>query len=428
MKRNVIASLLRAGRTDLANVVAYRVTSKLVLPPRKIKPFVENLIKRLRKLDADAAAYRDWLNQMNRQYRASDGMSYNPVEDFRVIRQGGYGGQYGPGDIEYVLEIFEANSFGSGKRLIAEQAATLEQTWTIMQGWDSPRDQLNGVGYLSDEAKRAAEALERVIRNGEDFTRSGWVQDTFENYQNNYGEGYPVLVTKKDLLRLDRIMRDAAQLRDDLNDASARLAHMKSAALQRYNDPEWKPESEKVETLYHASVDAKRIFQRGAFDPKMPEPKGLGGSTHDKQHNPAISFTSDLYVAKEIARALKEAIMLARGEVTAADILDWSRRHGIIDDVERNFASNYGPLDPKKPAHVFDLYRIYLTFHKTRYNPVFFVDSAKMMQNFKRLKVSDVGVLKCKVDMSDPAISYHPAEHEYRIQPASVVSIDKLIR
>jgi hypothetical protein len=254
-----------------------------------------------------------------------------------------------------------------------------------------------------------------------------WVANTWENYQMEYGD-MPVALKHKDLVQYDKLVREADKLATDLEDAAVRLQHMKTSAWQRYHDKDWVPESEDVETLYHASIDAKPIYRRKAFDTKVPEAKGLGGSQGDRRGRPAISFTSDLYVAKEIARALKESIMIARGEVKAADILDWSRRHGIYDDVDRNFKTTYGPLDPKKPVHTMDLYRIYLTFHKTRYNPVFFGDMEKLLRTLKTHKVSDVGVLACRINMRDKDIAYLASMHEYRVPPTAVVSVDKLIR
>ena len=251
------------------------------------------------------------------------------------------------------------------------------------------------------------------------------------DYSQEYGytpDEFPDAIKLKDLLDVDRIAREYRALKRDLKDAAVRLNHMKAAAWQQYNDPKWMPESEDTEPLYHASVDAKTIFRRKAFETKVPEVKGLGGAQGDKRGRPAISFTSDLYVAKEIARTLKEAIMIARGEVTATDVLDWSRRHGIYNDVDRAFKSNHGQLDPKKTHHVMNLYRLFLTFHKTRYNPLFFGDMAELMRRFKKQKTSDVGVLVCQVDMRNKDIAYLSSMHEYRVPPEAVVSVDKLIR
>ena len=429
MKRETIASLLYSGRADLANVVAYQVTGVLVLPPRQFEPFINKLVGRLRKLDRDALAWHKWFDDMNRQYRDADGYEYNPIEYMVVEEPDGYR-QRGSGAFDYVLDRFATSSFGSSKRPLDEHATTIEQTWRSMKSWNA-YDQLKGLGYMAADMDRAVESLERIEKDGEAFVQRGWIAKTMEEYENEYGgpgSSYSVVVKKPDLVRFDNIIQEVVRLAKDLKDAAVRLRHTASSKLAHYNDPKWEPESEDIETLYHASVDAKTIFRRKAFDTKVPEPKGLGGAQGDKRGRPAISFTSDLYVAKEIARSLKEAIMIARGEVKAAHILDWARRHGIHDDVERTFKSTYGPLDPKRVEHVMDLYRVYLTYHKTRYNPVFFGDMGRLMQTFKRQKVSDVGVLVCRVNMRDKDIAYLPAEHEYRVPPASVISVDKLIR
>ena len=190
-----------------------------------------------------------------------------------------------------------------------------------------------------------------------------------------------------------------------------------------------RPSSENIETLYHTSVNARQIKAQG-FSTSIVRGEGLGGSQDDKSGKPAISFTSDLYVAKEIMRALREAILVAKGQVRADHILDWSRRAGLYDDVISTFRSIKGPLDPKKSEHVMELYRIYLTYAADkgkRYNPLFFGDMEALMRKFKGMNPSSVGVLVCSVDMTDPNISYLASMHEYRVAPQNVISIDRLI-
>jgi hypothetical protein len=188
-----------------------------------------------------------------------------------------------------------------------------------------------------------------------------------------------------------------------------------------------RPKSEKVEILYHASVDARRILQKG-FDPVVPKMKGLGGAQGDKSGNPAISFTSDLYVAKEVMRSLKEAVMIANNQVKARHILEWSKKDNILKDVKDYFRSSQGilPEEAKSPFHIMELYRIYLSFG-SRYNPVYFGDMEKLMRKLKGVNSRSVGVLVCKVDMTDPDIKYVSSMHEYRVPPRAVFSVEKVI-
>lgn len=430
MKRDIIAALLRSGRPDLANAVAYRVTGALVLPPRKIGPFVTKLAKRMRKLDVQAANLDRYFKNLDRTYRDKTGYEYNPIEDFVVEYADGYRAR-GADTFTYALEALEPE-YGASDRLLQYYARDFDHLWKMLQGMESAHDQLQYVGYLADAARRAAEKLKRFteMKAKELVKQRDWIKPSWDDYvRNGYTDpDFTVHVERKQLVAFDKLVQDIVTLQRDLEDAAVRLTHAKSSAWERYNDPQWQPESEETETLYHASIDAKTIFRRKAFDEKVPEAKGLGGAQGDRKGKPAISFTSDLYVAKEIMRTLKEAIMVSRGEVTAAQLYDWARRGGIYDDVSRNFKSLYGEFDPKKPVHTFNLYRLYLTFHKTRYNPVFFGDMDRLVKTFKKAKVSDVGVLVCSVNMKHPDNAYLASMHEYRVPPSAVVSVDKLIR
>lgn len=57
------------------------------------------------------------------------------------------------------------------------------------------------------------------------------------------------------------------------------------------------PEAGDIETLYHASVNAKSLLNSG-FKDEIEGGVGLGGATNTDSGKPAISFTYDLYIAK----------------------------------------------------------------------------------------------------------------------------------
>ena len=240
-------------------------------------------------------------------------------------------------------------------------------------------------------------------------------------------------------------------------------------------------EAQDLETLYHASVNARQLAQSG-FSLTMPEgdsSAGLGGSQSTGGGKKGVSFTEDAYVAKEIARVLKEVAMIARGEVKATEILDWASRSGqlsrIIDWYGQNYsnmdrmkerlvvegktirAERYGlnqahlddvkagrsELDPKltstwapvplyevlgsDPVTAMGLYLSYLNF-SGRYDPKFFgVGPKGLVARFKGLNPKNIGYITATINMADPHITYGKGEREFRVPPEAILSVDRFI-
>jgi len=186
------------------------------------------------------------------------------------------------------------------------------------------------------------------------------------------------------------------------------------------------PQTEKLEVLYHTSIKAKTLARTG-FHLGPAEAAGLGGLTTTKSGKNAISFTSDLYIAKEIMRALKESILIAHGQVKRRHVLEWSAKEGFLNKVLKGYHSNAeSQLNPEDPFAVFTLYRTYLTFSK-RFNPTFFGNQRGLFKIFSRATVKDAGILVCQVDMTNPDMDYLPSMREYRIPAGSVRRILKVI-
>jgi hypothetical protein len=240
-------------------------------------------------------------------------------------------------------------------------------------------------------------------------------------------------------------------------------------------------EVQDLETLYHASVDAKGLYQKG-FSTTMPEASssaGLGGSQSVGGGRKGISFTEDAYVAKEIARVFKEVVMVARGEVDAGEIIGWSSRSGklakviewyvsqhagfdrfkerlVVDggkvrlerfvfneDHLREVKSGRAEYDPQQahawetapfkeafggPVAAMGLYLSYLNL-SGRYDPKFFgVGGAPgLVRRFKGLNPGNIGYIVATVNMTDPHITYGRGEREFRVPPEAVVSVDRFV-
>lgn len=179
-----------------------------------------------------------------------------------------------------------------------------------------------------------------------------------------------------------------------------------------------------VKQLYHATVNASSIMENG-FKSNEIDVEGLGGSTTIKDNISGISFTSDLFVAKEIARCLKEVILISKGYINGYDILSWSSNPEEI--INSNKAIN-GKSDLTSKKGSLDLYKIYLAYEPSRYNPFFVTHSSKMIETFKNKNEEDVGIIVASVDLSPQEYKYFDSMHEYRISPNNVISIDKIIK
>lgn len=186
-----------------------------------------------------------------------------------------------------------------------------------------------------------------------------------------------------------------------------------------------KPPTEDEEILYHATTNVSDLVSNG-FRTEWEANQGLGGSTSiDKIDEKGVSFTTDLYVAKEIARCFKELIMIAKGEITRAQLLNW------MDDKDRarvlkSMKEVHGNSTLDTPADVVNLYKVYLFLTK-RYDPLFMPSSDKLVDIFSKLSPDNVGIIKAKVNMRHPGIAYFSGMHEYRVSPSAILSVEGVV-
>lgn len=188
---------------------------------------------------------------------------------------------------------------------------------------------------------------------------------------------------------------------------------------------EKKPKTDERETLYHASTWAGEIAKNG-FQAEAPGSgirKGLGtyGSTTN-----VVSFTHDIHLARNIARSLKELVMIANGKIRKHHVLRWLQDEGI--DMKRITSSAGYDVENAKdtPQTTAKLFHVWLWLNEVgRENPVFtnIEDTVKM---FRGRNENDVGIIASEVDMQNPEISYQPAESEWRVPPESILSVKRI--
>lgn len=178
------------------------------------------------------------------------------------------------------------------------------------------------------------------------------------------------------------------------------------------------PNYKNIETLFHATPYLKEIQSQGF---KLDTEKALGGNTED-----AISFTADFNVAKAIVKSLREAIAIAKGQMSPEKIIIKMKSEGM--DLNDNQAyKDYmraKALNKKDDInHAWNLFKYYLALSKKRYDPLFF---AVYPENFVNLDPRNVGVVASKVDMTKIK-NYLQSMEEYRV-PLDAILSSKIIR
>jgi hypothetical protein len=267
--------------------------------------------------------------------------------------------------------------------------------------------------YLQQRVERMLEKIKGLRTICENYDQ----KELEKSWQENYSEELPL----NKLKLVERILESFLDMAKVLDNVSKKLA-LTTQGLKTYSG---------IQTLYHTSINADVIAKNG-FDPKGPPgTEGLGGSQKDSAGNPSTSFTSDLYVAKEIMRTLREVILIANGKLTYEQIWAMAAQIGVVDEVLKTYkAINGNKLNKGNPVNVFNFYRFYLSHAsqiQKRYDPVFF-DTHGLIPKLKGKNEQDVGILVCSVDMNDQNILYLPSMAEYRVPVRSIKSINKVLK
>lgn len=213
------------------------------------------------------------------------------------------------------------------------------------------------------------------------------------------------------------------------------LSEYQKRIYNRTGDRQKPDDLQDVEIAYHASINAKEIYQNGFRKSLEGEAKskGIGGSNIDN----GISFTLDLYHAQGIASVLKTAWLIAHKKYTIRNLMEHLRTFPSRNDspeeaiqqaisvYQRATSSNVYP--PTNEYQLFELYEKALWFMDT-YNPVFFgIDRKEFIDNLKNIPYSNIGIIKAHVKTTGSHFEYLESMAEIRIKPEDVVSLDQFI-
>lgn len=268
---------------------------------------------------------------------------------------------------------------------------------------------------------------------------SGRFAQYVEEEELGWNEKWQEGVSSEDLDSLRALATAVMHVGDGCATAKKRLEATRGTELQR--------DGGKLEKLYHASINAKALFQNG-FDKVIPDQAGLGGS-QEAASGKGTSFTYDRFIAKEIVRGLREMAMVANGSLDAAKVVRMinndkaaeavshlvsmpSGYRAVVEDGRLKFLDRAGhPVDPRdalpKPENVAWLYKAYLASQRgKRYDP-FFMYPDRLIAKLKGVNPSSIGYVEATVDMSHPGILHNKAEREVRVPPEAIVSTDRLV-
>lgn len=213
-------------------------------------------------------------------------------------------------------------------------------------------------------------------------------------------------------------------------------------------------QTEKREKLFHASINAGKLYREG-FLAQIPEQSGIGGSQSAGGRKKGTSFTYDFYVAKEIARTLKELALIAQQKIDARQIIDWARRCNCLQATWDSFVRLDGSLispfqhfgfiekgrllfkfkgryyDVREvfdtPLKVAALYKRYLQENQDRRYDPFVMGLSTLINKLRHINLKDIGVVVATVDMTNPSIVHLGGERELRVPPEAILSVDRLI-
>lgn len=346
----------------------------------------------------------------------------------------------------------------------------------------------SGMGYVDRQFRFSVDDLERFILE----EASKFVDRVGRLSQLNSLRDAPRYLGSEDDIRLlarlaeqseseiERVSEDG-MLAPNLRDAYLGINRVAKDVVARFRDLGRKlqqkinfergevPQHEKVEKLYHASVDARSLYNNGFSLTRPAGGLGLGGSVADKAGNDAVSFTYDLKYALEISRWFKEMAHAARGDLKASTILRMSEREGVAEQTLRYFDGTTQVGDPftggrteirveggkwkvvqstfdratnqvveepgdlneifKTTHDVYGLYRAFvLTDRSHRDNPVAMAtDRVLDRMQSEGINPRDIGVIVAEVDMTDPDIKHIPAEREFRVPPKAIKRVVRFL-
>lgn len=335
-------------------------------------------------------------------------------------------------DIEYALDHYSTikwENLDSLNNIIEGNRINFDYFKSIKRSFEYALDSndINGIKYIINNYQ--FESNLRNINNIKEIFDNHYdeIKQAFDEY--GFDENNEIIKKYIDAIEIIKLMVPKIislfEMVEKLETLEKRNSGIRNS---QWTDEEYKPEHEKIETLFHATVYANDIAKDG-FQSETPEDRqGIG--SYGRQNT--ISFTHDLYIAKEIARCLKEICMIANNQVKLPQILDWIKRENPETDIYKLMREEGVSTKDKNgqpiivpPEKIVRIYNKFLWSTNMRSNPVF-ANLEKLIQQLKGKNPKNIGILSCEIDMSKSG-EYLPAEREFRVPASAVLSVKRIL-
>ena len=378
---------------DMKLVQFFKITEAIPLAPRDFTSFTKKRIEDVAYIQSQLQEIHDKIEGLKKDKEMFDDSMYDLNSAMRDVND-----ELDSDNLTAWGEmVYGGEEFRAGRALNLESLkGNLELTLLRTQE-DDP------------DMRILAAALDRYI---ESATNMEWL-DLIDKLINNKGQIYNAMEERglfdDDYPKQTKIAKTMLSIIDNLSNIQTALKRIMSS-VERYQvildkrasffrgEHQYQPETEEIETLWHATAYATEIAQSGFEAEGRGARRGVG--TYGEFHG--ISFTHDLKIAHDISRSLKELTLIANGQVTRRHLLGWMEAEGIDP---QKAASVYGQevLTNDDPKSVGNLYRVYLAYSPLRVDPVF-ANVPEVIEQLRGRKPQDVGVIQAEVNMRTPGM------------------------
>ena len=405
---NVLGSV--KGRSSLAN----SVLAKIVTPPRNTRKFFEELLASMKKLSGEA-------QRLTKDYESL------PQEDVDYVLQSGGHFPEWLWDVDSILKTLTLKERNGGSKLRLE--SNIDYFLNFAEGF---QEQLKVVGYLLRELEywKGEGWTERYLTSSLEPVDSARVEERAGYAFEDPRQIKKIVGVVEGVQKLVGEFQQVFTLAEGTLEAiSFTMGNQYEAQYDRAKAKPYRTEGDAVETLYHATVNADDLAANGFSTGPLEGALGLGGSLGIKGHEAkgdAVSFTTSLEEAEDIAETLKEVSRIGRGELTIEDLRQRAEKDGVLEKVDASSLGKHGELDPKNLEDVFYYYKTYLALSPKAYDPLFFGVAEDFAEQLGKIPERDIGVVEAQVDLDAAPYEYLRAMYEVRALPEVIQSVKRV--
>jgi len=408
-------------RSNAMRLTAFlKITEAIPLAPRDFTSFTKKRIEDVEYIEAQLQEISDKVESMKAGGEDYEDITYDIDSAIRDVHVDDSTNEFRSDDITgWGDRVYGDDEFRAARALSLEGLKGNLELALMRTQEDDP------------DMRILASALDRYVNYARNLERLGELDNIIAKKveihaameeRGMFSEDYPkhAKLAKKFLSLIDNLENIQVALKRVISAAERYQVILDKRASFFRGEHQYQPETEEIETLWHATAYAAEIAQGGFEAEGRGERRGVG--TYGEFDG--ISFTHDLKIAHDISRSLKELTLIANGQVTRRQLLGWMQKEGIDP---QKAASVYGQevLTNDDPQSVGNLYRVYLAYSPLRVDPVF-ANVPEVIEQLKGRKPQDVGVIQAEVNMRTQGIRHQTGESEWIVPPEAVKSYKRL--